>query len=168
MSQQTMIRRGTFQSLLVQVSFKTPKARESDYPVGVSIPSRSGLLQNVRPQFERTAESCFNPFSFRSPSKRQGPWRGDNENVVSIPSRSGLLQNTECGLTFPGFPVSIPSRSGLLQNPTPRRRIRMGCFNPFSFRSPSKLPEPQTGVLYLGFNPFSFRSPSKRRRCLNA
>ena len=103
-----------FQSLLVQVSFKTRELPEFAGAPVVSIPSRSGLLQNEeRKMFERL--------------------------FVSIPSRSGLLQNDErlrpC--PFHSFQsllvqvsfktlsteqlwsvegVSIPSRSGLLQN----------------------------------------------------
>ena len=101
-----------FQSLLLQVSFKTSRAPlRKNYLV--SIPSPSGLLQNnylagftLRPR--------FNPFSFRSPSKQSGAstWRCDE---VSNPSPSGLLQNAfEC------------------------TTARWWSFNPFSFRSPSK------------------------------
>jgi len=83
----------TFQSLLLQVSFKTRAGGEAEGGARVSIPSPSGLLQNttssastVYPTFQslllqvsfKTGRSLvspnrrrFNPFSFRSPSKRQ-------------------------------------------------------------------------------------------------
>ena len=41
-------------------------------------------------------------------------------------------------------------------------------FNPFSFRSPSKLMKRMIIVTQHRFNPFSFRSPSKRRRRLKS
>jgi len=129
-------RRSGFQSLLVQVSFKTPTT-ETIRPASVSIPSRSGLLQNAG----RTNYGpwiSFNPFSFRSPSKRDQRRKG------------------KC------LSVSIPSRSGLLQNPSPEEILAEIRFNPFSFRSPSKRGNTDAYGCTTGFNPFSFRSPSKR------
>jgi len=81
-----------FQSLLVQVSFKTQRRDRADYqhdrfnpfsfrspskpppaqnpvPAFVSIPSRSGLLQNALLRPSAQSDRSFNPFSFRSPSK---------------------------------------------------------------------------------------------------
>jgi len=107
-----------FQSLLLQVSFKTAAAGPRP-ATGVSIPSPSGLLQNA-PVVEVVRVLGFNPFSFRSPSKqdvgpalRGDPWfqslllqvsfkttqtQTSDELRVSIPSPSGLLQNTFRGL----------------------------------------------------------------------
>ena len=104
-----------FQSLLLQVSFKTwektsKRRRRSFNPFSfrspskrscsvswsttrVSIPSPSGLLQNARLSHNRCPRMSFNPFSFRSPSKPDGG-RNENKKSVSIPSPSGLLQNT--------------------------------------------------------------------------
>ncbi len=177
-----------FQSLLLQVSFKT-----ADRLVG-------------------SPERRFNPFSFRSPSK-PGSAGGTITCWVSIPSPSGLLQNEAGGdfgrphpfqslllqvsfktISLRGKPmqrVSIPSPSGLLQNSDrhPRWRPNRG-FQSLLLQVSFKT----SGVLYLGstllfqslllqvsfkteelpggfcvsrFNPFSFRSPSKRprRRC---
>ncbi len=126
-----------FQSLLVQVSFKTG----------------STLLPNC--------EARFNPFSFRSPSKPTT--RQVMAAVgVSIPSRSGLLQNRGDRWSPRPRAVSIPSRSGLLQNRNDFRIGIRGSFNPFSFRSPSKRGD-RWSPRSPSFNPFSFRSPSKRR-----
>ncbi len=80
-----------FQSLLVQVSFKTEERRQIMTNTKVSIPSRSGLLQNA---FRTGCSRCH----------------------VSIPSRSGLLQNVSMASGCAPQHVSIPSRSGLLQN----------------------------------------------------
>ena len=130
----------------------------------------------------------FNPFSFRSPSKRvlSALSRG---GTVSIPSPSGLLQNGQStGCVF-AFPVSIPSPSGLLQNADAFASaaqipfqslllqvsfktvlqpevLRLSRFNPFSFRSPSKRGLLRIDTCRCRFNPFSFRSPSKRSRAL--
>jgi len=128
----------------------------------VSIPSRSGLLQNTFHGAIMVRGRRFNPFSFRSPSKL------------------GRFRECECS-----FRVSIPSRSGLLQNGARRQVESNFCFNPFSFRSPSKQIKRlfvaaakafqsllvqvsfKTGGAVMStslprFNPFSFRSPSKR------
>ena len=103
-----------FQSLLLQVSFKT-----ADRLVG-------------------SPERRFNPFSFRSPSKR----RTDSlvpPNVVSIPSPSGLLQNQ--GRPVVRLPVGFQSLLLQVSFKTKPGEILAGLtrFNPFSFRSPSKL-----------------------------
>ncbi len=137
--------RAPFQSLLVQVSFKTPYA---------VLTKAEGLR--------------FNPFSFRSPSKRRRPsWSSGTQRfqsllvqvsfktprmwtlrrrLVSIPSRSGLLQNDAS--PDPPFPSgSFQSLLVQVSFKTPRagRFLRLRRFNPFSFRSPSK-----RGVLYFG------------------
>jgi len=171
-----------FQSLLVQVSFKTMAARYDRTEECVSIPSRSGLLQNAIAG-ELPGGFRFNPFSFRSPSKLlpHKLWplalfqsllvqvsfktitganiRGDTRfNPFSF--RSPSKQGNDVGPD--ALRVSIPSRSGLLQNRLsvcslrPQRR-----FNPFSFRSPSKHSRPGECPGLHRFNPFSFRSPSK-------
>jgi len=102
-----------FQSLLLQVSFKTAVARCVGNEIG-----------------------RFNPFSFRSPSKRRTGGTG-YQSFVSIPSPSGLLQNA--GYHNPAqWTVSIPSPSGLLQNGCLNDSYTDSRFNPFSFRSPSK------------------------------
>ena len=126
-----------FQSLLLQVSFKTIDGQDIKILPSVSIPSPSGLLQNTRLQ-TFVEVLCFNPFSFRSPSKRSRGrfWQA---SPVSIPSPSGLLQNRMRLQHEETHTVSIPSPSGLLQNfgRTGNQAVRPG-FNPFSFRSPSK------------------------------
>jgi len=105
-----------FQSLLLQVSFKTWAAAIC----GEKETFQSLLLQvsfKTAEAYEDALESLgFNPFSFRSPSKR-APHRCMSVWSVSIPSPSGLLQNR--------MKANIPGVSR---------------FNPFSFRSPSKPP----------------------------
>jgi len=127
--------------------------------------------------------NSFNPFSFRSPSKRL--LNGFFEQpTVSIPSPSGLLQNFGRQRMSEVKCVSIPSPSGLLQN-----RYEVGCCSlglfqslllQVSFKTSTTLttvpgtvsiPSP-SGLLqnlrqhhvayHERFNPFSFRSPSKR------
>ena len=174
-----------FQSLLLQVSFKTTEGTRRNPPCGRFNPFSFRSPSKRRLMEKRYMMNRFNPFSFRSPSKRYGAF-GDAGRVVSIPSPSGLLQNPRGPGDRRSFPfqslllqvsfktfhrtnygpwtVSIPSPSGLLQNHV-RHKARNGrlCFNPFSFRSPSK---PYSSQLQLGsscFNPFSFRSPSKPR-----
>ena len=104
----------SFQSLLLQVSFKTMVRGRNNRPPGF----QSLLLQvsfKTQRHLHRQSIPRFNPFSFRSPSKRGDHWSPRTADV-SIPSPSGLLQNGRSRLTIHG-PIS---------------------FNPFSFRSPSK------------------------------
>jgi len=63
----------SFQSLLLQVSFKTANENRRISCRVVSIPSPSGLLQNSELQ-EKQKTVGFNPFSFRSPSKPGEDW----------------------------------------------------------------------------------------------
>jgi len=83
--------------------------------IPVSIPSPSGLLQN-RSLLASQATMCFNPFSFRSPSKPSTARTTVPGTIVSIPSPSGLLQNSTRPHVSTRRSVSIPSPSGLLQN----------------------------------------------------
>jgi len=85
----------------------------------VSIPSRSGLLQNMN-QTSIPSQMRFNPFSFRSPSKR-GRHSVANFQGVSIPSRSGLLQNTVDReyieqLTFQSLLVQVSFKTARARN----------------------------------------------------
>jgi len=104
----------------------------------ISIPSPSGLLQNALWRKNSLSTYCFNPFSFRSPSK-PSPGR---KNRAPRPFQSLLLQ------------VSFKTPSDATLCPGDR-------FNPFSFRSPSKRTWPAIAWRRCRFNPFSFRSPSK-------
>jgi len=148
-----------FQSLLLQVSFKTTSRR-----CRLIAAFQSLLLQVSFKTIEHITSPrarCFNPFSFRSPSKH-GAFGDAGRIGVSIPSPSGLLQNlTDDNFSVPII-VSIPSPSGLLQNEIRVEMERIWGFNPFSFRSPSKR---RGGTVDVPprFNPFSFRSPSKPR-----
>ena len=104
-----------FQSLLLQVSFKTSFPVPASRTVRVSIPSPSGLLQNThRPEIR-----C---------------------QCVSIPSPSGLLQNNRIRRVYTTVgcfnPFSFRSPSKLFA-PADIEQAQQ-CFNPFSFRSPSK------------------------------
>jgi len=130
----------SFQSLLLQVSFKT-LPHDCVVRINVSIPSPSGLLQNRNSDRQRL-ELRFNPFSFRSPSKRRSGI-STSARRVSIPSPSGLLQNTPEPKDGIVLIVSIPSPSGLLQNWAGLTSSVRTRFNPFSFRSPSKPPRKQ-------------------------
>jgi len=129
--------RWKFQSLLLQVSFKTGRPLIVN-EISVSIPSPSGLLQNAGEHALRVAIP------------------------VSIPSPSGLLQNPK----WPHVARRMPFQSLLLQVSFKTRRKAHGgvlrSFNPFSFRSPSKRRWPYEWDGRRRFNPFSFRSPSKR------
>ena len=88
---------------------------------------------------------CFNPFSFRSPSK---------------PRRR---------LARPSFYVSIPSPSGLLQNYTGAGLWLTEAFQSLLLQVSFKTITGFRWELDLRFNPFSFRSPSKREgRCTPA
>jgi len=154
-----------FQSLLVQVSFKTETTNESNTHL-VSIPSRSGLLQNPRECPICAGEERFNPFSFRSPSKLRTA-RTTAPGAVSIPSRSGLLQNvasrtSRSPVTFQSLLVQVSFKTQILC-----QLAACPGFNPFSFRSPSKRPRCRRSTLSERFNPFSFRSPSKRHGAID-
>jgi|GEM_PF-458910 len=125
---------------------------------GVSIPSPSGLLQN-EDLVKIIAPLGFNPFSFRSPSKRGRlpmwcPSRGFNPFSFRSPSKP-QLPGVESGWGFNPFSFRSPSK------PEGRTDVLRNGFNPFSFRSPSKRWAYPLANPSPGFNPFSFRSPSK-------
>jgi len=107
-----------FQSLLLQVSFKTAPslknylAASSFNPFSFRSPSKRCWTHCITPDewfqslllqvsFKTKAHGgilrvdSFNPFSFRSPSKRLGRVDVVSPDTVSIPSPSGLLQNVE-------------------------------------------------------------------------
>ena len=150
-----------FQSLLLQVSFKTMR------------------LINLTPH------ESFNPFSFRSPSKpeiagvkvyysqfqslllqvsfKTGPTDTSEPERVSIPSPSGLLQNNKFFPVHLRCSVSIPSPSGLLQNRLRPCFIRAPTFQSLLLQVSFKTFSRTNYGPWMCFNPFSFRSPSKRR-----
>jgi len=115
-----------FQSLLLQVSFKTGNPQDA-----YSHSRFQSLLLQVSfktlTHSRRQLRSRFNPFSFRSPSKRfcSPKYCGYH---VSIPSPSGLLQNAVCSASTLADAVSIPSPSGLLQNDRGRCGGRIAGF----------------------------------------
>ena len=144
-------------------SFRSPSKR-GHLPMwcgtAVSIPSPSGLLQNGLPDGFWTTPERFNPFSFRSPSKHERiqEWA---DGSVSIPSPSGLLQNFGYGAFGNAGRVSIPSPSGLLQNPNGLEVTEKEAFQSLLLQVSFKTSLGLTSLGPNGFNPFSFRSPSK-------
>ena len=99
-------------------SFRSPSKRglfAQGRRIRVSIPSPSGLLQNMMRLNTHEAPRRFNPFSFRSPSK---PRRVDR--LLALPPFQSLLLQVSFKTPYApeiifGY-VSIPSPSGLLQN----------------------------------------------------